>query len=70
MSMFTERRISYYTDSGDYMGWAHFDFTYLGSEIRGWIRSGNAVKFDGLMFTNTESLLNHIQDVITLKAKV
>ena len=64
MSMFTERRLSYYTDSGDYMGWAHFDFTYLGYEVRNWIESGNAIKFDGILFTNLQSLNAHIKAIV------
>lgn len=62
--MFNNYRISYYTDSGDYMGWAKWDFTYLSAEIRNWLRSGNAVKFDGIMFTSSDSLWNHIQSKI------
>jgi hypothetical protein len=61
MSIFTERRISYYTDSGDYMGWAKWDFTYLCSDVRNWIGSGNSVKFDGMMFTNSDALFDHIK---------
>ena len=43
------------------MGWTPWAHNYIDPEVRHWIRSGNAIKFNGTMFTDITTLAASIQ---------
>ena len=59
--MLKSYRFSFYTDLGYYMGWTPWAHNYIDREVRHWIRSGNAIKFNGTMFTDINALSASIQ---------
>ena len=54
--MFNNYRFTFYTDTGNYMGWTPWALDYIDCEVRSWIRSGNAIKFNGIIYNDLKTL--------------
>lgn len=59
--MLKSYRFSFYTEIGSYLGWTPWAHTYINPEVRNWIYSGQAIKFNGTMFTDIDTLAASIQ---------
>jgi len=59
--MLKSYRLSFYTELGSYMGWIPWAHNYIDPEVINWIHSGNAIKFNGNMFTDIDALAASIK---------